>query len=96
MANIFSRFPHPPQAPVQRRAQSLAYINGYAVPGERSTGLKPEVSAPPPAPDGSGDHAADVHSPKFVAFDRKVRSHPRDGSPAVPNLSISQTPRLPG
>ncbi|ACO64543.1 protofilament ribbon protein of flagellar microtubules [Micromonas commoda] len=62
-----------PRAPVQRRAQSLAYINGYAVPGERSTGLKPEVSAPPPAPEQLKETTLPMSTlPKFVAFDRKV------------------------
>ena len=56
-------------------AQSLAYINGYAVPGERATGLKPTVHAPPPAPEQLKETALPMSTlPKFVAFDRKVRS----------------------
>lgn len=67
------------------------------MPGERSTGLKPEVSAPPPAPEQLKETTLPMSTlPKFVAFDRKVRSHPETDPPyAVPNLSISPTSRLP-
>ena len=45
------------------------------MPGERATGLKSQVHAPPPAPEQLKETALPMSTlPKFVAFDRKVRS----------------------
>ena len=59
------------QAPVARRAQTLNYINGYAVPGEKATGLQP-VAPMAPAEMVEAD-AAPSTLPAWVAYDRKVR-----------------------
>ena len=59
------------QAPVARKPQTLNYINGYAVPGEKSTGLKPVA---PPAPAEVVEAEAPPSTlPAWVAYDRKVR-----------------------
>lgn len=53
------------------------------MPGERATGLKPTVHAPPPAPEQLKETALPMSTlPKFVAFDRKVRSHPPEIDPS--------------
>ena len=58
------------QAPVSRKAQTLNYINGYAVPGEKTTGLKP---AAPMAPNQMVSAEAPPSTlPAWVAYDRKV------------------------
>ena len=58
------------------------------MPSERSTGLKPEVSAPP-SPEQLKETTLPMSTlPKFVAFDRKVRSHPETDPSCRADLSI--------
>lgn len=58
-----------------KRPQTLNFINGYAVPSERSSGLAPEA-VPPPAPAQLVKTDLPMSTlPKFVAFDRKVRAN---------------------
>lgn len=61
---------HPSQAPVARRPQSLSYINGYAVPGEKATGLRP--TAPAPLSQQVETEVPLSTLPAWVAYDRKV------------------------
>lgn len=57
-----------------RRAQTLNYINGYAVPGEKSTGLQPVA---PVAPAHMVEAEAPPSTlPAWVAYDRKVGDAP--------------------
>jgi hypothetical protein len=61
-------------APVARKAQTLNYINGYAVPGEKSTGLKPVAPVAPAEVVYS--EGAPSTLPAWVAYDRKVTAVP--------------------
>jgi len=59
-----------PRAPVSRKPQSLNYVNGYAVPGEKAAGLAPVA---PEEPSAILEADAPPESlPAWVAYDRKV------------------------
>lgn len=62
-----------------KRPQTLNFVNGYAMPGERSRAVPVSVSdlAPVPVPVPAPKRTTDLPMstlPKFLEFDRKVRA----------------------
>ena len=56
---------------MSRKPQTLNYVNGYAVPGEKAAGLAPVA---PEEPSAILEADAPPESlPAWVAYDRKVR-----------------------